>query len=172
LEWTDIDLDRMQIVVDKSLDLDGSTKATKTRRNRVASIPRIVKADLRTWKKQNGHSPLVFPRTDGHPVDRAAWNNWRKRTIGPIQDYLGIARFRLYDLRHVAVSARLSAGQNPLQVAYETGHDPSVMFSTYSHFLPGTDGPRKSHDEMILDARRKVRVPMTEGHKFTTNGPT
>jgi integrase len=135
LEWDDIDMGRMQIVVDKSVELDGSTKSTKTRRNRVASIPRLVKPALRAWKRACS-TGLVFPRSDGLPVDRGSWNNFRKRVIAPIQDDLGLPRFRLYDLRHVAVSARLSAGQNPLQVAYETGHDPSVMFSTYSHCLP------------------------------------
>src|SRR5690606_37427974 len=76
LQWDDIDLDAETIDVRRSLDLDRSMKAPKTRRGR-RTVP-LMKPGvdaLRRWKLASPPVSLVFPNRDNRPLGRS-WHRW------------------------------------------------------------------------------------------------
>ena len=59
----------------------------------------------------------------------AAW-----RTL---QSWDDIPRRRLHDWRHTAASLALKAGENPLAVAEQLGHDTATLLRVYGHVYDG-----------------------------------
>jgi integrase len=72
-------------------------------------------------------SMLVFPAHDGGLWSNQDWRNWRQRIFAPAAEAIGLAKeTRPYDLRHTAASLLIAAGRNPIHVAKQMGHSPSM----------------------------------------------
>ena len=54
----------------------------------------------------------------------------------PLLNRLNIQKRRPYQLRHTAATLWLSAGENPLWIARQLGHqNPRLLFETYTRFV-------------------------------------
>jgi integrase len=84
----------------------------------------------------------IFSSDRGGPVASTAisdvWAEARTLALAPAQVASLLAR-RPYDLRHAAVSLRLSAGVPPAQVAERAGHSVEVLLRVYAKCLDGSD---------------------------------
>jgi len=126
----------------QALDLDGTTKSTKTKNTRRvdlsarlcaaldgAQLAREAEA-LASGREANA---LVFPSVFGTPLDIDNVAKIFKRLLVRT----GLPKFSLYSLRHSWASHALAAGAPITLVSHNLGHaTPAITLSTYSHFLP------------------------------------
>jgi integrase len=153
LRWTDCDLGRGVVKIERSLEelADGSLrfKAPKTEAGvRDITIPPPTVAMLREHHTAQlrqrmllglgkpDADALVFPGIDGGPMspDRLSWR-WRNtcRT-------LGLPRASFHAWRHTHASALIAAKEDVVTVSRRLGHSkPSVTLDTYSHFFAKDD---------------------------------
>jgi len=160
LRWSDVDLDRGQVTVHRSLvrTKAGSSFAdTKTDRSRRAlALPtpvvdalrahRIAQAEERlklgaAWEQPD----LIFTNEIGGPVDH---KNLLRRHFRPLLKKAGLPpTVRLYDLRHTCATLMLAANVHPKVAADVLGHSSiRTTMDTYSHVL----------EDMKGDAAKKV----------------
>lgn len=138
LSWTDVDLERGEVSVTKSLsegvDYKLRIKDVKTKysRRRIRITPRTVEV-LREWKKQNPYSVVFVTRKGGY---------WRR---GNLHTYsfkrilvaAGLPPIRFHDLRHTCATLLLSRNVHPKLVQERLGHSSiKITLDTYSHVLP------------------------------------
>jgi hypothetical protein len=50
-----------------------------------------------------------------------------------------------------------AAGWNHLEIAHQLGHSPETSVKVYQHLINAGNGPRRSIDDWITDARDGVR---------------
>ena len=118
LKWSDIDLDRGHLVIQK----------TKNRERRGIPLSEPVKRALELHGRvRRIDSDFVFPNRSGSaPEDfRASWKKVLKEA--DIQD------FRFHDLRHCAASYMAVAGASPSELAAALGHKSLSMVARYAH---------------------------------------
>jgi integrase len=124
LEWTDLDLDRGGVVLDKNKTDDPRAWALQ---------PATVRA-LRAWRalRKDNPSPLVFVRHAGAAarfrrhlraagVDRAALFERNETRL----------RIRVHDLRATFVTLGLANGRTETWIADRTGHRSSIEINKY-----------------------------------------
>jgi integrase len=153
LRWTDIDMDRGVVKVERSLEelADGSLrfKPPKTESGkRSISIPPTTVDMLRVHRKNQleqrmalglGKPPadaLVFPGLDGEPMspDRLSWR-WRNTC-----KTLGLPRVSFHALRHTHASALIAAKEDIVAISRRLGHSkPSVTMDVYGHLYERDD---------------------------------
>lgn len=129
LEWSDLDLERGVVNLDKN----------KTDDPRAWALGRDVVAALTAWKKQAPASSLVFVETDGRPVNV-------EHLAAQLRAYLQRAgvtraslfehsdermRLRAHDLRSTFVTLSLANGRTETWVIDRTGHTSSDMVNRY-----------------------------------------
>ena len=142
LEWSDVDLDRGEVSVSKSLsEVRGELKVkeTKTRkgRRRIPLAPSTV-AELRRHRGRmlaEGHgSALVFPAAAGTHLRKS---NVQRRHHAPALRRAGLAGVRFHDLRHTCATLLLLNNVNVKVVSERLGHASiEITLNTYSHVLP------------------------------------
>jgi integrase len=149
LTWSDIDLERRQVRIDKSLQrLSGQGQVlseTKTRRSRRTVILPIVAAEsLRRRKAQQrderrafgtgwSEGDFVFTSSTGRPMD----SRNVQRSFRRILRKANLPRIRFHDLRHSCASLLLSQGVAPRVVMETLGHSRiSITMDTYTHVMP------------------------------------
>ena len=117
LTWEDIS--ENTILVDKSVNADGSIKTTKNHRIRTVTI----RPELRRFIMRNrGEGDIwVWSKSD-KSWTRFLQNHWNQ-----------LVEFRPYDLRHTFVSKLIEEGRSVVDVARQAGHDPNVCLGTYAH---------------------------------------
>jgi hypothetical protein len=123
---------------------------------------------------QPGHG-LIFqargpsgPLWDGEepvPTSWTAYNNWVKRVWRPAcqvaarseRSLSWVAKARLYDARHSAVSLAIRAGYDQGQVARYAGHTIQTLAEIYQHVFDEYEGSDPIEmAELAADARRRV----------------
>ena len=135
LEWADVDLDAARITVRRSVDVDRTTKAPKTFRERsVRILPEAVTA-LAAWHPETPGSGLVFANERGGIIHRS---NWNRRVWTPTREAVKLPALRFHDLRHTYVSMLLRSGVDPVRVARWAGHStPRMTWDVYAHVIDG-----------------------------------
>jgi integrase len=154
LTGDDLQGDRVSIV--RALT-DGVEKETKTGDQRIATLPRQVAADLRSWQLLSGaRNGLLWTRqTDGRPWRQTDWDNWRERWWYRASSFAGMGNYRPYDLRHTAASLRIASGRPITEVAAELGHSPHTCARSYAHVVDSFRGrPVVPIEDWIDRARR------------------
>jgi len=149
LQWPDVDLDRRQLRVTKSLQrVVGRGQIlteTKTRRSRrsivlpvrtaeALRIQRVRQVDQRRVAgSQWNEGGFVFTASTGRPLDhRNVQRNFRR-----IVRKARLPRMRFHDLRHSCASLLLAEGVSPRVVMETLGHSRiSVTMDTYTHVMP------------------------------------
>ena len=160
LRWSDVDLDKFQVNVERSLEHTKGHgyrfKTPKTKHSRRAiSIPSSTVDMLRDHRRQQlelrmalgmGKPPadyLVFCRYDGRPLPpNHLTYRWRMAVKG---------QWVFHALRHTHASALIAAGHDVVRVSRRLGHSsPTITLRTYAHLFEA--GP----DKAAADAIEKV----------------
>jgi integrase len=144
LKWSDIDLKRRIIRVERSLD-DGERKRpgeeiepkSNAGRRRVPIFerlhPELAAHKLRTGRRER---ELVFGRTCADPfvpstVRRRALDAWKKAGLEPIG---------LHEARHTAASTMIAAGADINSLSTAMGHaSVTITVDRYGHLIPGSE---------------------------------
>jgi integrase len=146
LRTGDLDLTRKRLSVKRALDLDGSEKLTKTKRQRTVDLSDALVAqlgDYRTWvdveAMAHGRDSLWLFRDDaGHViVQEQILYHFRK-----ILKQAGLPHFTPYDLRHTFASLLLSSNVPLLYVAKMLGHSKATTtLKYYATWMPDEERP-------------------------------
>lgn len=151
LKWSDIDLDRKTLRVNRQIQRmrDGSgfgfsaPKNSKSRRT-IRLTNAAVEA-LRGHRKRQAEEKLrygtlyedqglVFTTTVGTPLEPS---NIDRRSFKPLLKEAGLRSIRFHDLRHTCATLMLAQGVNPKIAQERLGHSTiSQTMDTYSHVLP------------------------------------
>jgi integrase len=135
--WSDLDLDRRRLVVNRRLARDGSADAPKTARSRrTVPIPATIVMLLRQHylrSPRKTHGDLVFTNRNGNPISDS---NLRKRVLAPALRAAGLPDVGHHAFRHAFVSNSLSAGTPIAYVSKIAGHSSiSVTADRYGHLV-------------------------------------
>ena len=149
LQWPDIDLDRRQLRINKSLQrVSGQGQVlmeTKTRRSRRSLVLPVKTAEaLRELRLQQHHArrtagsswhrgDFVFTSSTGQPLDQRNVLRMFRRVLRKAK----LPRMRFHDLRHSCASLLLAQHISPRVVMETLGHSRiSVTMDTYTHVMP------------------------------------
>jgi integrase len=117
----------------------GVRKATKTNKDRTFKLSSRV-TDLLLARRPKDYKPddLVFPTIEGVPINTC---NFRNREWKPVLESVGVIYRKPYSTRHTFISHALDKGNNPVRVAYITGHDIETMYKNYTAYIGMADLP-------------------------------
>jgi len=163
LRWSDVELDRAELVIRRALQEtnDGlSFKEPKTARGRrLIALPGLTvqfmrqhKADqakqrLRLGPLYQDHG-LIFPRPDGTPWPPDAFST----AFAALIRRSDLPHIRFHDLRHSHASQLLKQGVHPKVVSERLGHSTiAITLDTYSHVLPGLQAIAASEIDQLLN---------------------
>jgi integrase len=149
LQWADVDLDRRQLRINKSLQrISGQGQVlmeTKTRRSRRSLVLPVKTAEaLRAHRLQQDQSrgaagsawrkrDFVFTSSTGQPLDQRNVLRMFRRILRKAK----LPRMRFHDLRHSCASLLLAQHISPRVVMETLGHSRiSVTMDTYTHVMP------------------------------------
>ena len=165
LRWSDIDLDRAKLSVERGIVRVGNDlieQGTKTHQSRRSSLDAGTIAVLKAHEDrmiERAHTAsvvitpesFVFSRT----VDGSSpWHpDSTSRAFRKICQQAGVKGVRLHDLRHYVATRLLTAGVDVRTVAGRLGHrNPSTTLNVYSHFVPETDQQAADALEQIFES--------------------
>jgi integrase len=150
LRWTDIDLDRAELSVRRSVVQLGQElreKDTKTHQSRRIALDPATVALLRQHRLRQreqmlalgvrlAEDALLFGSPEGRP--------WRPDVVtnrfGRLRSTLDLEHVRLHDLRHFVASVLIDGGIPISTVSNRLGHSQiSTTLNLYTHALPATD---------------------------------
>jgi integrase len=164
VKWTDIDLDRRQVRIDKSLQRVSGRglvlTETKTRRSRRTIVLPVISAEA--LRKRRGQQRAqqrafgrgwrddgyVFTSSTGAPVDARNVQRSFRRILRRAR----LPRMRFHDLRHSCASLLLTQGVAPRVVMETLGHSRiSVTMDTYTHVMPALQREAADAIDRALD---------------------
>ena len=161
LTWADVDFERRQVSVTKSIEeIAGKlrVKEVKTKRGRRRiDIGQVTLDALQTHRRRmlaEGHAAgPVFCNTVGTYL---RLGDVRLSSFKPIVERAGLpATLRMYDLRHTTATLLLLADENPKIVSERLGHATvQLTLDTYTHVLPTMQ--RRAADKMNAFLSQKV----------------
>lgn len=118
LRWSDIDLESGCINLSRALDVDYTTKDTKTAGGRTVPILKPGLEQLRKWRAVAPDTALVFTNTRGNPIRDRAWYTDR---LPRIREACGI-NFDLHELRDTYASILIQSGIGEAELTLWLGH--------------------------------------------------
>jgi len=152
LHWSDVDLDRGVVVVQRSLSTTrgGSMeKETKSHRGRRSVTLLSVAVDaLRSHKAAQARArlqlgplyddrDLVCARPNGTHLDPGKLSS----AFGALIRESGLPTIRFHDLRHTHATHLMKLNVHPKVVSERLGHSTiGITLDTYSHVIPGMQG--------------------------------
>jgi integrase len=150
VRWSDIDLDRAELAVRRSVVQLGQKlreKDTKTHQSRRIALDPATVALLRQHRLRQrelmlalgvrlADDALLFGSPEGRP--------WRPDVVtnsfGRLRTTLDLEHVRLHDLRHFVASVLIDGGIPISTVSNRLGHSQiSTTLNLYTHALPATD---------------------------------
>ena len=149
LQWKDIDLERREVRITKSLQrISGRGQVlseTKTRRGRRSLVLPVTtvealrahRVEQREWRRAAGSSwselGFVFTTGTGRPLDQRNVLRMFKRVLRKAK----LPRMRFHDLRHSCASLLLAQHTDPRVIMETLGHSNiSVTMNMYAHVMP------------------------------------
>jgi integrase len=143
LRWGDVDWERRQLWVRRSVSRSGEFHAPKTKKSvRAISITPTLKAALREHHMASGRKgleDLIFPNRNGGPLDGPALV---RRHFKPALRRAKLPLIRFHDLRHTFASLLIHQGEHVKLISEQLGHaTSSITMDRYGHLLP------QSYDE-------------------------
>jgi integrase len=156
LHWSDLDLERGRLTVQRNLTRDGlnAPKSASSRRTIRLVAPTV--AALRRHRQEYPSAPLVFATPAGDPLDV----DWLRRYWWyPLLRRAGLPRVVFHSLRHSAGSFLLALGMPLPQVSRILGHSHvGITARVYAHVLE--DGEQAIMDKLgeLLAERVAVSV--------------
>ena len=166
LRWTDVDLERGTLRVQKQLQrIDGKLQLTepKTERSRrTIALPGFALDALRGHRvrqleerlvagEQWQDHGLVFPSTNGTPLDPRNM----VRQVHELLDRAGLPRKRFHDLRHTCATLLLVQGADLRVVMDVLGHSQiSLTANTYQHVVESLKRDAADRMQALFAGRR------------------
>jgi integrase len=169
LLWKDVDLDKGQVTVQRTLNWRrgkggwyfGEPKTSRSRRTiplpssmvrRLAEHRRHQMEERLKFGREYQNNDLVFATAEGGPL---MLRNLLRRHFRPIMKRAGLPdSIRLYDLRHSCATLLLAAGENAKVVSERLGHAGIAMtLDVYSHVLPSMQQAAADKLETMLFRR-------------------
>lgn len=150
LRWSDIDLDRAELCVRRSIVHVGREvreKDTKTHQSRRLALDEATVAMLRQHRLRQREQMLALGvglADDAHlfaSPDGAPWRpDVMTNRFGRLRATLGLENVRLHDLRHFVASVLIDGGIPISTVSTRLGHSQmSTTLNLYTHAIPATD---------------------------------
>ncbi|MGQ0433386.1 MAG: tyrosine-type recombinase/integrase [Microthrixaceae bacterium] len=150
LRWTDVDLDRGQLRIRRSIaHVDGGVyeKSTKTHQSRRLALDPATVDELRTQRRRMRERSLalgVALAPDAHIFSDLEGRPWRPdvctNRFGRLRQSLGLDAVRLHDLRHFVATVLGDGGVPIATISSRLGHrDTATTLNIYTHALPATD---------------------------------
>jgi integrase len=166
LQWSDVDLERGLLSVQRQLVRNGDSLGFGPPKTwagrRTIYVDGTTLEVLRTHQIQQirdklaggsayrEHSNLVFCRADGSPHDPDVVSHLFARLVLRT----GLRRIRLHDLRHTHASIALQAGVHPKVLQERLGHsNVKVTLDTYAHVMPPMHADAAARIAAIVDGR-------------------
>ena len=165
LRWTDVDFERGELDVSRSVVVVPgglAEKGTKTHRFRIVALDNVGiallmrhRANVEDWARQAEVEVPEDAFVFSHAVDGS--KPFRPDNVTGfftrVRDSLGLHDVRLHDLRHFTATQLIGAGVDVRTVAGRLGHsDPSVTLRVYSHAL-------EERDRAAADVMGRVLAP-------------
>ena len=150
LAWSNVDLARGVIGVEKAWDMKEGIIEPKSRSGRrTVPVPAVLRDHLVEHRMSGGRSEgLTFGRTAEKPfdpstvVDRAR-RAWRAAALEPIG---------LHDCRHTFASLMIAAGVNAKALSTFMGHASiTITLDRYGHLMPGSEDEAASLMDAYLE---------------------
>jgi integrase len=176
LRWTDVDLEKRELEVSRSVVvIPGglAEKGTKTNRSRWVALGEVgvallvrhrIKVD--EWAQQAevvlADDAFVFsPFVDGSkPFRPDNVTGFFMR----VRDSLGLRQVRLHDLRHFTATQLIGAGVDVRTVAGRLGHsDPSLTLRVYSHAIEERDRAAAEIMDRVLEPKPVATAELETG---------
>ena len=168
LRWTDVDLERGELDVSRSVVVVPggiAEKGTKTHRFRIVALDEVGiallvhhRANVDDWARQ---AEVAVP-DDAYVFSHAVNGSKPFRPdnvtgfFTRVRDSLGLPNVRLHDLRHFTATQLIAAGVDVRTVAGRLGHsDASVTLRVYSHALEERDRAAAEIMSRVLNAPPK-----------------
>ena len=151
---SDVDLDGLEVVVQRSLDGTGREKTPKNGLARRIILPSIA-ADAIALVPETIGSPYLFHTVRGHRLTKGSLAYfWRNIRAGWVT--LGHRPIDLYELRHACATMLVERGLNVGDVAFQLGHQDGgrLVMTLYGH--PGEDAIR---DRLKMAHSQPSRTP-------------
>ncbi len=170
LRWTDVDLERRQLNVSRSIVVVPgglAEKSTKTDRFRIVALDDVGvallthhRAQVEEWAQQAEVTVAEDAYVFSHAVDGS--KPFRPDNVTGfftrVRDPLGLHEVRLHDLRHFTATQLIGAGVDVRTVAGRLGHsDPSVTLRGYAHALEERDRAAADIMGRVLSAPVKTK---------------
>jgi len=136
----DVDLQGLEIVVQRSLDGTGREKAPKNGLARRIILPSVAAEAIKLVPERIG-SPYLFHTIRGHRLTKGTLAYfWRSIRAGWVAR--GGRPIDLYELRHACATMLVERGLNVGDVAFQLGHQDGgrLVMTLYGH--PGEDAIR------------------------------
>ncbi len=158
LTWDKIDFTNKQIIVDCSLQKDGTLGETKNQSSiRTVNMNTIV---FNALKKQSeytlGKSEFVFCNQKGKPL---SYKNVANRVWYPLLAFLDLKKRKPYQTRHTTATLWLAAGESPEWIAKQLGHSTTTMlFNVYSRYVPNLTRQDGSAFESLITTSQANRL--------------
>lgn len=168
LKWSDIDLERGTLSVQRTLtlDLNGKTVIGETAKSRASvrriSLPASIVTQLRHHQERQAFMKsgprgalfvdqgLVFPNRTGNYVDTSTIHRWQHQ----LMQEAGVPPIPLHGFRHTAATFALVMGEHFRQVQAMLGHSTAAMtMDRYSHV---TENMQRSFADRIEAAMQAV----------------
>jgi integrase len=164
LRWSDVDLDRGEVAIRRSISLVAGElreKDTKTHQSRRMAIDEGTVGVLRTHRRRQREIALalgvgvaddafVFGEPEGGPWRPDVCTN----RFGRLRVGVGLDRVRLHDLRHFVASVLVDGGVPIGTVSTRLGHSQlSTTLDLYTHAIPATDQRAAAYLGSLLAGR-------------------
>jgi integrase len=150
LRWTDVDLERAELAIRRSISQVGHVlreKDTKTHQSRRLAIDEATVSVLRSHRRRQRERALALGTrlaADALLFGDPAGRPWRPdvctNRFGRLRARLGLDRVRLHDLRHFVASVLGDGGVPIATISSRLGHgEIATTLNLYTHALPATD---------------------------------
>ena len=150
LRWTDIDLEKAELCIGRSIaTVDGRVyeKSTKTHQSRRLALDPATVDELRTHRRRMRERALQLGTAllaDAHVFSDPEGRPWRPdvctNRFGRLRQGLGLSTVRLHDLRHFVATVLGDGGVPIATISSRLGHrDTATTLNIYTHALPATD---------------------------------
>ncbi len=161
LRWTDVDLERCEVAVRRSISQvrgELREKDTKTHQSRRVAIDEQTVAVLRSVRVRAkerslalgdrlADDALLFSDAEGCPWRPDVCTN----RFGRLRKGLGLERVRLHDLRHFVATVLGGAGVPIATISGRLGHsENATTLNLYTHVMPATDQAAATYLGSIL----------------------
>ena len=168
LRWTDVDLERCEVAIRRSISqVSGELreKDTKTHQSHRVAIDEQTVAVLRSVRvrarerslalgERLTDDALLFSNAEGEPWRPDVCTN----RFGRLRSGLGLDKVRLHDLRHFVATVLGGAGVPIATISGRLGHsENATTLNLYTHVLPATDQAAAAYlGSLLTDNHRAI----------------